>query len=1472
MARTKIPGGYISNGAITSAHLHASHGITTSTIAEGTNEYFTDARVMTSMGSVSVHILPSANETYDLGSASLRWRDLFLSGDTINLGGTKLSKDSSGNLEIKDSSDNPKKIKVSEIEFNDGTNVRRLKISAGKIKSFDGSDGAVKLDLSSSTTSDIAEGTNLYFTNARADARITAADTGDLSEGSNLYFTNARARAAISATGSLSYNSSTGVMSFTMPAQNSDNITEGTSNLYFTNARADARIVNAGSANWNTAYTVANAALPKAGGTMTGNIAHASNFTIDAGGDIILDADGGDVILKDAGSAYGKLTNGSGSLHIVAQGADNDIKFYGNDGGSSVLALRLDMSAAGAATFNGAINSGNIVSSGDITLSGANDDLIFTDKSSSITFGSTGTNTTWSAPKIWRTSNNYIAVSDYSGVELGGYDGTAYGARLRIEGGGDVNIIQGGLEIGGQEVISSARNLTNIGTINSGTINSTGQSFLGNTTGIVGTSTDATGNVSYLGFYESDKTTRQGYIGYGSNGNTTLYITNDVANSEVIFRVGGATRGTITSAGNATFTGIVAATGGNSTNWNTAYTTANAALPKAGGTLTGNLIGTTANFTGNVLVGNSGTSTSFTVGGVYGKKYWTKAYVVSNTNIGELLNQDGTSLADGGAYRFTAHIDGTGTDNSSRAVFWNENGTWNVNVTGQSGTSSNHIQFLVSGGVPSVKTYHASNYTVRVWHERIRLNENAGTDNTEHYFGADAYLSKITDTLSLNSPTTVMGTLNINTGELDIAGLRALSKNSNWLYLNGGNEFTSGVYVGSTMQINGTTRFNGSINFSGANSFTGSNVANWNTAYTYSQVGHLPLAGGALTGAVTTNSTFDGRDVATDGTKLDTIETSATADQTQAEINALGITAINLNATDDRDVAPEDLNYTDDLRIYFAEKAGIEGNTIAADYQDLLVLNSYNDGSGGDANALAFDKSEKKIYHYQADQAATNWGTAKTLAYTDSNITGTAAGLTGTPNVSIGNITTTGYLRGPSTFTIDPATHGDDTGTLVIAGNLQVDGTTTTINSTTLTVDDKLVTLASGSANAGAANGAGIEVDITGATNPSLTYDGTNDEWNFNKDLDVGGELAATGNLSVGVGNSKEAFIQATNSGRVESNPAYSFRNDVDTGMFNPNTDNTIAFATGGTERLRIKSDGNVGIGTTSPTQSKLVVNGTISIPRSEGFQYLESISGGFRAGIFSTNTDATGVGYNSLRFFVNSDSTDPAMVIGGSTNNKNIGIGTTSPSNKLHVHHANAALGFDQAIRVSTNVNDYTAGRGGGILMQNADVNTAGVFGVRGGGWEGNLAFYTHTGTSGNTFGTTFTEKMRITDDGNVGIGTTAPQAKLQVEEYGVDTTTTSTTATTQVAIHTFAAATFRSARFTVQITNSTDSTYHLTEILMIHDGTTPSITEYGTIFTGSAEATFDADISSGNVRLLATPATTDSMAFKVVAHTITT
>ena len=111
--------------------------------------------------------------------------------------------------------------------------------------------------------------------------------------------------------------------------------------------------------------------------------------------------------------------------------------------------------------------------------------------------------------------------------------------------------------------------------------------------------------------------------------------------------------------------------------------------------------------------------------------------------------------------------------------------------------------------------------------------------------------------------------------------------------------------------------------------------------------------------------------------------------------------------------------------------------------------------------------------------------------------------------LSVGNITTSGYLRGPATFTIDPAAYGDITGTVVIAGNLQVDGTTTTINSTTVTVDDLNLVLASGAANAAAANGAGLTVDGAGAT---FTYDSATDRWTMNKSLttDLVGNVTGT--------------------------------------------------------------------------------------------------------------------------------------------------------------------------------------------------------------------------------------------------------------------------------------------------------------------------------------------------------------------------
>ena len=96
----------------------------------------------------------------------------------------------------------------------------------------------------------------------------------------------------------------------------------------------------------------------------------------------------------------------------------------------------------------------------------------------------------------------------------------------------------------------------------------------------------------------------------------------------------------------------------------------------------------------------------------------------------------------------------------------------------------------------------------------------------------------------------------------------------------------------------------------------------------------------------------------------------------------------------------------------------------------------------------------------------------------------------------MGHNTIGGYLAGPSTFVIDPAAIGDDTGLVQIKGGLQVDGTTTTVNSTTLDVADLNITVAKGATNAGAADGAGLTVDGANAT---LIYRSTGDKWIFNK-------------------------------------------------------------------------------------------------------------------------------------------------------------------------------------------------------------------------------------------------------------------------------------------------------------------------------------------------------------------------------------
>ena len=249
---------------------------TTTNLTEGINKYFTEARARASMvqgtgltydsasGTISITNTGVTAGTY--GSASL------VPVFTVNAQG---QIDSIGTVSVAG---------VSSINF-DSSNGNFT------INTADGQTFLDTITLDPYTTTDLSEGTNQYYTNARADARIalqvganldlSQKSTSDLSEGSNQYYTDARARAAVSgnkglsydtgsgefnidsenvrrmfsATGDLSYDSSTGVFSFdvesvytkanfdsdfnvAMDSGSTDDLSEGSSNLYYTDTRA----------------------------------------------------------------------------------------------------------------------------------------------------------------------------------------------------------------------------------------------------------------------------------------------------------------------------------------------------------------------------------------------------------------------------------------------------------------------------------------------------------------------------------------------------------------------------------------------------------------------------------------------------------------------------------------------------------------------------------------------------------------------------------------------------------------------------------------------------------------------------------------------------------------------------------------------------------------------------------------------------------------------------------------------------------------------------------------------------------------------------------------------------------------------------------------------------------------------------------------------------------------------------------
>ena len=167
------------------------------------------------------------------------------------------------------------------------------------------------------------------------------------------------------------------------------------------------------------------------------------------------------------------------------------------------------------------------------------------------------------------------------------------------------------------------------------------------------------------------------------------------------------------------------------------------------------------------------------------------------------------------------------------------------------------------------------------------------------------------------------------------------------------------------------------------------------------------------------------------------------------------------------------------------------------------------------AGGNTLGSSETLAFTAGTNITITESGGAVTIAST-ATATKASLGLDTDDDVAFGNLElgsgeSSATLKGPATFTIDPATHGNNTGKVVIAGDLQVDGTTTTVNSTVVEIDDLAVILAHDATDSAGINNAGISLGTDGSSGVvNFLYSHADTRMVLNTGLQASGGLEST--------------------------------------------------------------------------------------------------------------------------------------------------------------------------------------------------------------------------------------------------------------------------------------------------------------------------------------------------------------------------